>query len=334
MSQRPAAAQRTANTDDRGLLAEDVTCRSCGYNLRGLSLEGACPECRVSVAQSVRGDFLQFSDPVWVGRLARGVKWMIIGVFATIIGTVAIVFIGVLGATFAASGTVAMSTAAQAATMAVAVVEAAILVIGYWLVTSPDPGAADREKVMNVRNIARYGMIIASLQAILQAVQQSNMRGMTLPGASSSFSMAMTIGAAMLVVFMVIGLIAAGAMFIWFRTLALRIPRVGLARQTRIVMYGYMVALMVTIAMQMTIVIGGPGVLIAAGAAGPSPWFFAYLAMSCGGSLVLLTFSIWGLVLLFIYLAAFKQAEGLARAGWLSAPIHDQQGASIQPADA
>ncbi len=39
---------------DVGPLGRDVPCDECGYNLRGLGLAGACPECGVSVARSVR----------------------------------------------------------------------------------------------------------------------------------------------------------------------------------------------------------------------------------------------------------------------------------------
>ena len=38
--------------DAKGQLDQDLACRRCGYNLRGLSTDGACPECGTAVGQS------------------------------------------------------------------------------------------------------------------------------------------------------------------------------------------------------------------------------------------------------------------------------------------
>jgi hypothetical protein len=55
-----------------------VTCLACGYDLRGLAPDGACPECGTPIAFSVRGDFYRFGDPDRIGRLATGAS--IIGI--------------------------------------------------------------------------------------------------------------------------------------------------------------------------------------------------------------------------------------------------------------
>jgi hypothetical protein len=49
-----------------------VTCLACGYDLRGLSLVGVCPECGTPVSFSVRGDYYRFTDPDRLGRMALG----------------------------------------------------------------------------------------------------------------------------------------------------------------------------------------------------------------------------------------------------------------------
>lgn len=61
-------------------IIKDAACRRCGYNLRGTSVEGRCPECGTAAGVSVQGDYLRYADPRWVESLARGVKFMLWGI--------------------------------------------------------------------------------------------------------------------------------------------------------------------------------------------------------------------------------------------------------------
>ncbi len=56
-----------AHFDETGLIAEDVGCRGCGYNLRGLRIEATCPECSIPIGRSVFGDLLRYCNPAWLG---------------------------------------------------------------------------------------------------------------------------------------------------------------------------------------------------------------------------------------------------------------------------
>lgn len=56
--------------DDR--LISQADCRGCGYNLRGVAVRSTCPECGHVVADSLRTDLLEDSDPRWLGRVAIG----------------------------------------------------------------------------------------------------------------------------------------------------------------------------------------------------------------------------------------------------------------------
>jgi len=58
--------------EDQTPIGQDVLCVSCGYNLRGLSADGDCPECGAAIRGSLRGNLLPFSHPRYIGRLARG----------------------------------------------------------------------------------------------------------------------------------------------------------------------------------------------------------------------------------------------------------------------
>src|SRR5437870_167463 len=74
-----AASMRQYALDAMGRLDEDVICRKCGYNLRGLSSQGVCTECGTAVGRSMMGDLLRFSDPNWVRSLASGMDWILAG---------------------------------------------------------------------------------------------------------------------------------------------------------------------------------------------------------------------------------------------------------------
>jgi hypothetical protein len=47
---RDSMSQQTLQTDT---IDEDITCARCGYNLRGLSIAGCCPECALGVVESI-----------------------------------------------------------------------------------------------------------------------------------------------------------------------------------------------------------------------------------------------------------------------------------------
>ncbi len=55
---------RFLHLDDHGRIDEDLLCRLCDYNLRGLEESADCPECSTPIARSARPDLIQFGDPV------------------------------------------------------------------------------------------------------------------------------------------------------------------------------------------------------------------------------------------------------------------------------
>jgi len=55
----------------------DIRCKRCGYSLRWLRGEDACPECGTPVKRSLREDNLANVDPMWLRRLLWGC-WLII----------------------------------------------------------------------------------------------------------------------------------------------------------------------------------------------------------------------------------------------------------------
>lgn len=55
-------------------LDSSLLCVSCGYDLRGLPAEGACPECATPIARSLLGDRLAGADVRWLTLVHRGQK--------------------------------------------------------------------------------------------------------------------------------------------------------------------------------------------------------------------------------------------------------------------
>jgi hypothetical protein len=63
MSQIPLDSMQPVVT---GNVDADIPCRKCGYNLRGLAVDGRCPECATPVGVSINGELLRYSDPTFV----------------------------------------------------------------------------------------------------------------------------------------------------------------------------------------------------------------------------------------------------------------------------
>ena len=146
----------TAGTDppqapEACAIADDLPCRRCGYNLRGLAPDGVCPECATPVALSARGDLLRHADPQWVETVLRGLQVTVVaGGFA-----VALFFVGrcVLGRGFVHS-------------LADFCVELAT-VVGAWLITAPDPVTPADDLLVKARRVARVGLCAGAVGNLL-----------------------------------------------------------------------------------------------------------------------------------------------------------------------
>lgn len=78
MAMHPSNAATSDVEVDRSTL-----CVKCGYELRGLPIGGVCPECTTIIAESLKGRWLQSSDPHYLKKLLSGniiafVGWLMI----------------------------------------------------------------------------------------------------------------------------------------------------------------------------------------------------------------------------------------------------------------
>ncbi len=90
--QSPSAMNASVETDS--------FCIECGYNLRGLTHQGLCPECGTLKSASLRPDLLQYADPAWRDAICRGLTLLAVA-FGLI---AAFILISVIGGLFAVRG--------------------------------------------------------------------------------------------------------------------------------------------------------------------------------------------------------------------------------------
>jgi hypothetical protein len=119
----------------------DTRCRACGYNLRGLRRDGRCPECSTAVAASDRADLLCFAEPGYVRRLARGLWWVIAGVWSLVTAIFIVFLLSIVGTPW-----VPLNTWVQVLERGVVLLLALVALCGglasasgLWLFATPDP---------------------------------------------------------------------------------------------------------------------------------------------------------------------------------------------------
>jgi hypothetical protein len=119
----PDSGRQIASAEEPSTIGTDVPCASCGYNLRGLKADSKCPECAALIANSLRGDLLEFCDPVWVGRLALGARLICLAGWGCLALVVSLLF-----------------TLSPVLLLLVYSVTWCLFVVGNWLLTGSDPG--------------------------------------------------------------------------------------------------------------------------------------------------------------------------------------------------
>lgn len=227
----PAAAPNTA--DLTGYLDRDVACRGCGYNLRGLLRDGACPECGSPVARSLESDLLEFASPAYLETLHKGVFLILTGVILQILSVIGSFVVG-----FSVS---ALGRAGIGAMVLVQVCSTAFLLIelyGWWLFSEADPGYTGRNTGQTPRRIVRITLMVQAPVVLVQLVVQ-NLAGPPAPGATISGIQALLLG---LSVILGLSYYAAAAVsyfakMLYVRWLAPRIPSEHVYRRSKLLMW-------------------------------------------------------------------------------------------------
>jgi hypothetical protein len=72
-------------------LQHDLACVRCGYNLRGLSDAGTCPECGTLISHSLMGWSPRYAAPEWRRRVKRGLAFLQWSLGAILLWPIAII---------------------------------------------------------------------------------------------------------------------------------------------------------------------------------------------------------------------------------------------------
>ena len=284
-----AASQIRLDHDGR-ILDDDLTCLHCGYNLRSLLPDGACPECGTAVARSIHGAVLRFCDPDWVGQLALGMKLLIASIVTQFLLVCLSWFLMRTMADPSLAGTVRL-------------VPAVLGLIGYWKLTTPDPGKTEAAVGLDARQVTRAATVtgfVLSVASLLAGGEVANVIPIALGLAVAA-----------------IQLVATFATFIYARQLAIRIPDIPLADHTRWVMWGWAVSYLVIA------VLLGLNAVSSVGAGATSGGRSTTLFVGACMSIAMLILAIFSLILVIRYLNAFNRAARQARATWAADPDPD-----------
>jgi hypothetical protein len=246
-----------------GVIADDLHCRSCGYNLRGLSDSGRCPECDAPIDRSSHGDLLHYSDPRWLWTVARGFRILNFSIALGLLALIGIVIFGrVAGLRWVMPASILMV--------------GTVMAVGIWLATEREPAAADQEPVLSSRRLVR-SLVLAAI--LLQA------GGIAIASWSRSSSASVRLAA----LAMIIGGLICG--FRYAASLGRRIPDSLLVAQTRGIIWGLIISYGLSLLIAALTVAPRP----------MPPAMSMLFGLSCTAIIMCVIFSLWTLTLLGRY---------------------------------
>lgn len=273
------------------MIADDMCCARCGYNLRGLTYDGRCPECGTPTARSVHGNLLRYADPGWLGRIRFGIVlklWnLLIGVLIGV-SSVAVTMIGLPVVLIQLAG----------------LVGACLGLSALFLVTTPEPMVGSSEAMVTLRRIIRTMAVFGFVGGQLQGLTPNVGGGVTVYVVASILALA--------------GVVSVFGEFVYVRRFARRIPDEKLAKSTTVVMWGLVTILAFGAVSGLAFVVASASLVAGgatgtAGGAGPGGFVSVYMFGMCLFSLGAIIFGVWYIALLFRYHGAFKTALAQAR---------------------
>lgn len=220
------------------VVADSRPCLACGYDLKGLSAEGVCPECGAAVARSLKGNLLEFAAPEYLRTLNLGTLLIIWGAFAPLLaGGLTLAARGLAQSGYLSSFISGSGSEVLAASLSVA--GASVSLVGWFLFTRPDPGQVGVDggekarRWVRIMLIAEVAMNVATLvSAFIPSLAAAMASQGTPAGAGGAgIPLAMIIVAVALVVMQFAVSATRAALGAWYvYTIASRIPDMGLRK--------------------------------------------------------------------------------------------------------
>lgn len=198
----------------------DRNCVRCSYNLRGLPIDGKCPECGSPIADSLKGILLQFASPEYLQKVAGGLSLILNGILLMV---VAVILSFALVAALRTAGAALIGQGLQ-------IIASVMMLIGYWKYTEPDPGFIGTESPGSARSVAR----IAVLASLVILALQTALGAASVNAARAPFALAILLLA-------LASTVAAAVQFFaimrYTRWVAGRVPDAFMVRRTRTYMW-------------------------------------------------------------------------------------------------
>jgi hypothetical protein len=178
----PVDSQFTQAGAPGGVYVEiDRPCVGCSYNLRGLPVTGNCPECGQPVQFSLRGILLQFASPDYLATIRSGVSLVLNGILVYIVLTLVTIF-GAVAVSAGLGAPVSSGSSFEIVMSLVQLIPTAMIMLGYWKFTQPDPGFVGIEKPDSARSIVRIAVVIQAEFQVLHVLM--TVIGGAMPGAA------------------------------------------------------------------------------------------------------------------------------------------------------
>ncbi len=231
----------TSSNQPPGVFVEiDRPCFKCSYNLKGLPIMGVCPECGMPVQDSLKGILLRFASPEYLATIRSGLSLILNGIILSIVVGVGSILVSLVFAFKVAAAVRTGTTVGTGDALAICIgianlVPTAMIFLGYWRFTQPDPGFVGLERPDSARKIIR---IAIGVQAAFQVVHLAfGLIATVLSRGSAISDLIKTFAAILSFASLAAWAVQFFAMMLYLRWLAARLPDLFVLKRSKTYMW-------------------------------------------------------------------------------------------------